>query len=275
MVTRQLCLIDTLRAAKTPCLPHGTALKVLLYTGQPENARTTWQDASAVTVTCAVQHTLAGTLLLHAKQLSKTHIYHEVYATAPPQDDPHSTPGPLPAVLGWDLENVTPTIWGHRLAGRSSRSRASPPPLSSTGPLLHSQAPHLMLCPGRLGPVLNKNSAEENGFCDTPTGHQPEAGRRPRDHSDSSGGLRPAWLQAPAQARVAGHPPVTFLSPLLTGTATSPFTASPTGPCAGKGISAWACVWPHFSHLCQDAPSFGFRLLFPPFPVLSSVCQRN
>lgn len=59
-----------------PCPPHGTALRALLYTGwrpgQPENVRTAWQNV--VTVTCAVQHTLVGTLLLHAKQLSKTHI---------------------------------------------------------------------------------------------------------------------------------------------------------------------------------------------------------
>lgn len=188
------------------------------------------------------------------------------------------------------MGNVTPTILGtlpgrQKLPAAAPRHRSSPAlALSCTARtrptepgLLRtcSQAPHLMLCPGRLGPVLNQNSAEESGSRDMPTGHQPEVGCRPRAHSDSSGGLRPARLQAPAQACVPGHPPVTFLSPLLTGTATSPFTASPTGPCAGKWISAWACVWPHFSCLCQDAPSFGFRLFFPPFPVLSSVCQRN
>lgn len=208
-------------------------------------------------------------------------LIYEVHATNPPPDDPHSTPVPLSAVLGWAyVGNVTPTILGtlpgrQKLPAAAPRHRSSPalalsctaePGLLRTCP----QSPHLMLCPGRLGLVLNKNSAEENGSRDMPTGHQPEAGRRPRAHSDSSGGLRPTRLQAPAQACVPGHPPVTFLSLLLTGTATSPFAASPTGPCARKWIPAWACVWPHFSHLCQDAPSFGFRL----FPVLSSVCQR-
>lgn len=114
---------------------------LVIYTGwrsgQPENARTAWQDA--VTVTCTVQHTLVGTLLLHAKQLSKTHIYHEVHPTAPaPPKMTHISPQ-FPCLPSWGGRTwgMSPRLsWERCLEGRSSQQ-----PHLTTAALQHWPSP--------------------------------------------------------------------------------------------------------------------------------------